>query len=112
MDLRLHRAGLLAWLLLLAQTAYCQWTHFGLQGKTVTDIAANQTDGSVLAVADAKLYLTTNNGIQWSLLENGIQGLEVLSIAVDLDHTIYAGTSSGLHASTDRGISFQPMNVH
>ena len=63
-----------------------------------------------MAVANAKLYATANNGIDWLLLENGIQGLEVLSMAVDLDNTIYVGTSSGLHASTDRGISFQSLN--
>jgi len=106
----LNRAGLLASLILCAQIVYGQWTHFGLQGKTVTDMAANQTDGSVVAVADAKLYVTTNNGIDWLLLENGIEGLEVLSLAVDLDNTIYVGTSNGLHRSTDRGISFQPLN--
>ena len=106
----LNRAGLFASLILCAQIGYGQWTHFGLQGKTVTDMAANQTDGSVVAIADAKLYVTTNNGIDWSLLENGIEGLEVLSLAVDLDNTIYVGTSNGLHASTDRGISFQPLN--
>ena len=110
MNRRLNRAGLLASLILCVQIAHGQWTHFGLQGKTVTDMAANQTDGSVVAVADAKLYVTTNNGIDWLLLENGIEGLEVLSLAVDLDNTIYVGTSNGVHRSTDRGISFQPLN--
>jgi len=76
----------------------------------VTDMAANRTDGSVVAVANAKFYVTTNNGIDWLLLENGIEGLEVLSLAVDLDNTIYVGTSNGLHTSADRGISFQPLN--
>ena len=50
----LNRAALLASLVLFVQITYAQWTHFGLQGKTVTDMAANQTDGSVVAVADAK----------------------------------------------------------
>jgi len=83
---------------------------FRLAGQNYWRYGVNQTDGSVVAVANAKLYATANNGIDWLLLENGIQGLEVLSMAVDLDNTIYVGTSSGLHASTDRGISFQSLN--
>ncbi len=73
-------------------------------------MAANQTDGSVLAIADDKLYITSNNGIDWLPLENGIHGLRVLSLAVDIDNTIYVGTSNGLYTSTDTGTSFQSAN--
>lgn len=106
----LNYAGFLATLIFSAQMAYGQWTHFGLQGKTVTDMSANQVNGSVLAIADSKLHITTNNGVEWSLLENGINGLDVLSIGVDLDNTIYVGTSNGIHSSTDNGLSFQAVN--
>ena len=55
--------------------------------------------------------MTSNNGVDWLLLENGLEGLDVLSLAVDLDNPILSvGTSNGLHASTDRGISFHPLN--
>lgn len=111
MPCTLLRNGLLALGLLISSAAQSQWTSFGLQGKTVADIAANQNDGSVLAVAGDKLYHTNNNGLDWNLLERGIEGLSVLSVALDLDETIYIGTSSGVFSASNPDDEFESLNT-
>ncbi|SHG43735.1 Por secretion system C-terminal sorting domain-containing protein [Chryseolinea serpens] len=103
---------LAAILFLMSRPGYCQWTPIGLQGKTVVALGANQTDGSIFAVADHALYKTSNNGTDWNVLQNGVDGLSILSMTIDIDNAIYLGTSSGVYVSNDGGQSFQSLNAN
>jgi hypothetical protein len=73
-----------------------------------TNIFAGTYDGGV--------YLTTNQGINWTQVNNGLSNTRVYSLAVNGNY-IFAGTNSGLFRSTNNGTDWtevynDPVNTH
>ncbi len=52
---------------------------------------------------------TTDHGMNWRMINDGLANCGVYSLAVDRSHpdTVYAGTEGGLHKSTDAGEHWQ-----
>jgi len=65
---------------------------------------------------DGGIYLTTNQGINWTQVNNGLSNTRVYSLAVNGNY-IFAGTNSGLFRSTNNGTDWtevynDPVNTH
>ena len=63
-------------------------------------------DGGIYIGQDTGgLSKTTDHGLTWRMINDGLANCAVYSLAVDRSHpdTVYAGTEGGLHKSTDAG---------
>ncbi len=52
-------------------------------------------DSVLLAIADGKIFMVSNNGKKWTTIDEGMKNVSVYSISVN-SNFIYAGTSSGI----------------
>ena len=55
------------------------------------------------------VFLSTNNGISWTAVNNGLQDLYVDALAV-IGSNLFMGCQSGVFRSTDSGTSWKPVN--
>ena len=100
----------IAMLFLVNLSIHSQWSKIGFDGKTVSCVSSNQTTGNIYAVVETRLFKTADNGLNWVSLNNGLSGLSILKVEVDIDGKIYVGTNSGIYTSWDNGTSFQSLN--
>ena len=91
---------------------HSQWSKIGFDGKTVNSVSSNQINGTIYAVADKKLFKTSNNGLNWDSLHNGLNLLDIYKVQVDIDGKVYVGSNSGIYSSVDEGNSFQSLNAN
>jgi photosystem II stability/assembly factor-like uncharacterized protein len=70
------------------------------QVHDVNDFATSGT--SFFAASSGGVLLSTNNGVDWIAVNNGLTDTTVMSLTVS-GSNIFAGTSSGIFKSTDEG---------
>ncbi len=77
------------------------WNQIGLQNKDVTSLAFKN---SYLFVGeyDEGVFRTSNDGATWSQVNTGLQNMYIHSLTV-IDSIVYAGTESGVYASSNNG---------
>ncbi len=92
------------------------WTRLGLEGIIIYSVVVN-SDGHIYAASVEagvkKIYRSTNNGVNWNLMNSGsINGL-IVSLAASSSGQLYAGTvfdNVGIYTSTDGGITWIELN--
>lgn len=68
-------------------------------------------NATLYTATPAGLYKSTNDGVQWTAINNGINANEITSMLA-VPHAIYVGTaSSGAFKSTDSGITWRHLNT-
>ncbi len=97
----------------IKQDAYCQWEKCS---EELPDTQPNywwiNTNNSNLIAWNwsDKVYISNNNGNNWNLINNGLEGCEVTTIESKKD-IIYAGTTNlGIYVSTDKGENWVQRN--
>lgn len=89
------------------------WIKIGLEDKTVSSVACNSQNGNIYAVADNLLYLSENDGLDWTLLNLDVNQpwVHVYRVLVDAKGRIYAGTNNGIYCSDNADHSFRAINT-
>jgi photosystem II stability/assembly factor-like uncharacterized protein len=81
------------------------WTRLPLvvQGRTPSVTAMLQNPAGVLfAVTNAGMFVSADDGATWVTANEGLGGAEVLSLAVDGNGTVVAGTTAGVFTTALR----------
>ena len=91
--------------------AQAQWVSLGPKGGDVGALAVDPATPSTLyaGMAGGGVYKSTNNGVTWTLGNNGLTNRNVTALAIDpiTPTTLYAGTGgSGVFKSTNGGTSW------
>ena len=95
------------------------WTTTALRDVAINDVAISPTNANVVfagGLLDTRvggLFRTTNGGVSWDTLRNGIGTAVVRSIAFDVlvPTTVYAGTMDrGVFKTTDGGQTWNAIN--
>jgi photosystem II stability/assembly factor-like uncharacterized protein len=74
-----------------------------LTGKTVFALARDNKDTLFAGTLDFGVFRSATHGDTWSAVSSGLADLGVYSLALDSTGRIYAGTGTGLYASTNNG---------
>ena len=97
----------------LTQGALAQisWTTIGPGGGGwLTTIEISPHDPGVVYVGCdvGGIYKSTNSGVSWQIINNGLTNYYILDIAIDpqTSATLYAATQGGVFKSTDSGDSW------
>jgi Calx-beta domain-containing protein/beta-propeller repeat-containing protein/carboxypeptidase family protein len=95
--------------------------HFTLQGNLILSfidaIAVDPTTPSTIYAAgnssNGGVFKSTDSGITWQAVNNGLTTKFILSLAIDplTPSTIYAGANGGLFKSVNGGNSWIPINT-
>ncbi len=97
------------------------WTSLGLEGKEITDFVIFTTDTILVSTntysmgGEVSLFITYNNGINWSNYQNGFGGNSGYSLCSSLElnpsasDTIIARAGACVAKSTDKGITWQEV---
>ena len=98
-------------LILLSQSLNAQWTQINGRpgGKTYnTNVLA--AGDNLFVGTHGGVFLSTNNGISWSAVSNGLTDSSIQCLAVN-GGNIFAGTNSkGVFLSTNNGISWSAVS--
>ncbi len=78
------------------------WTKVNLPNQSYYCFAANRSGHIFTGTANA-VYRSTNGGVSWQLLSNGLQNSTVTSLAINPHDTLFAGSGGGVWRSTDNG---------
>ena len=88
------------------------WTRLNLQlpifrsVSCFANIGSNLFAGTTMAFGSGPgVFLSTDNGTTWSLVNNGLADIDILDLAVS-GTNIFAGTESGVFLSTNNGESW------
>lgn len=93
------------------------WESTALTSQTVYALAIAAQNPAILYAgvdgAQGSLWKSSNYGASWSRLDNGIAGLTVYGLWVDVDdpQRVVAGTNAGVYASGDGGGSWQIVGL-
>jgi hypothetical protein len=69
------------------------------------------TDGSfTYSLTDPNIYLSINNGANWTAINSGLPNTPVMSLLTN-GNNLFAGTTVGVFISTDNGTSWTPANT-
>lgn len=84
------------------------------EAPTIHSIAVHPNRPDILYLStDKGLYKTTDGGVKWNLLREGLGTFQILSLAINpaIPSTLYAGTfSDGVYRSTDGGRNWMLIN--
>ncbi|MGD0337799.1 MAG: T9SS type A sorting domain-containing protein [Bacteroidota bacterium] len=72
-------------------------------------------DSNLYAGTNIGVFLSTNNGTSWSVINSGLENTSVRALAIiptgdGSDMNLFAGTSGGVFLSTNDGTSWTPVN--
>jgi len=86
-----------------------QWVQTGLEGKGIYSLAVSGSN--IFAGSDSGIvYLSTNNGTNWTSVNNGLPNSAIYSLLTN-GNNIFAGTkSSGGYLSTNNGSNWTDLN--
>ena len=96
-------------LFLFAQALNAQWVQTGLTGKTVSSFAVS--NNNFFARTDSSVYLSTNNGTSWVVVNAGLPQSNKINALVVSNTNLFAGTDSGIFLSTNNGTSWSQTNT-
>jgi photosystem II stability/assembly factor-like uncharacterized protein len=100
-------------LTLTTKNLFAQWvlSSSGITGGvSISSLAASGTNIYAGTLGEG-IYLSTNNGLNWTSVNNGLTGLSVYSLAVS-GSNIFAGTNnSGVFRSTNNGLNWTSANT-
>ena len=88
-----------------------RWTKVDLPNQYYGSFTANKS-GHVFTGAPAAVYRSTNGGVSWQLLSNGLDNTNISALAVNANDTLFAGSSggkSGIFRSIDNGNSWSQV---
>ena len=89
-------------------SANAQWQQTSLSGINVNSLIA--IGNNIFTGSDSgKLYLTNNNGSNWSLLNSNLPKSNIYSLDVK-GNNLYVGIDSGVYLSTNNGLSWIAIN--
>jgi Zn-dependent metalloprotease/photosystem II stability/assembly factor-like uncharacterized protein len=74
------------------------WTRLGPEGGIVYSIAASRSNPEIVYAGTSQgIYKSSNRGVRWERMNNGLSVLDVRALAVDPadPETVYAGTHGG-----------------
>jgi hypothetical protein len=87
-------------LILLVHAASAHWVQTSLTNRDVVCLAVS--DNSVFAGTTGGVYLSPNNGANWTAINSGLTDTFVEALAAG-GGTIFAGTNNGVFRSTNNG---------
>lgn len=68
-----------------------------------------QYNGEIFAGTDEGVYVSTNNGIYWNAIDNGLPSdIQVYSLLIN-DGELFAGTNEGIYESVQNGLIWIPL---
>lgn len=87
------------------------WEQVLAPSSSVAWFALNSSDHIWGGTTGSGIYVSSDNGGNWSLRNNGLRGYSIRTIAFDASDHIFAGAHcSGIFHSTDDGTSWEAMN--
>ncbi|TAL68541.1 MAG: T9SS type A sorting domain-containing protein [Bacteroidetes bacterium] len=91
---------------------YAQWNQCnGPYGGNVRTLAINGSNIYAGIYDGGGIFLSTNNGANWTAVNSGLTNLEVRCLAID-NNNIFAGSSGGgIFLSTNNGTSWASVNI-
>ena len=96
-------------LFLLPISSEAQWQRIGgPNGGIVTSIGVSSAN-IFTNLYPGQTFLSTNNGINWTSINNGIEGYNIHAWAFSGDN-VFAGASGGIFLSTNNGTSWNSVN--
>jgi hypothetical protein len=83
------------------------WTQTGMQNGYILALASSYTQGNVNIYAGTSVgvYLSSDNGTDWLLENNGLTVTFISTLAV-IDSLIFAGAGNNIYLSTNNGTSW------
>ena len=86
-----------------------QWAqmHGPIGGSSVNMVTTN--GNNIFACMSSDLYYTTNEGLNWNLINQGLYCMNIYSLAFR-GNNIFAGTDFGIYLSTNYGSNWNPIN--
>ena len=86
-------------------------SHEGIPVLSARNIVANNAS-EIFLNANGSIYYSSNSGESWEIRDNGLIETNVISMEIDSDGNLYAGTiDSGLFRSSDKGISWSNIII-
>ena len=101
--------------ILLSSSAYSQdfWIKVGELTGSVREFAFNSSSHIYAGTLAGGVYRSTNDGVNWVQVNNGLTDPSVYSVAVNSSGHVFAGTSSsGIFRSTNNGQSWVQLNLN
>ncbi len=97
----MKRLPIILWILLIASSAFPQWTcNNGPEGVSIGSLAA--IDGTIYAGTGVEgLYASTDDGLNWTPLNTGIENQDVTAVARDQGWLRLAEAATGYCGHTD-----------
>src|ERR1035437_10261679 len=102
-------------LICLGSFADAQWQQTSLNTGYISCLAVSGKNIFAGSSAGVGIYLTTNNGMNWSQMNNGIlynpmysQYDNIFTFTIS-DSSIFAGTSNSVYLSTNNGASWKHL---
>ena len=79
--------------------------------KTIYDCnSLYVSDANIFVGTTSGLYLSTDKGINWTLLDNGLPGYAIIRSIAIRDTNIFVGTENGIYLSNNIGASWTRIN--
>lgn len=90
---------------LFTSNGYGQWVSVQNSTKYVSSFSENGA-GRLYVTSNDGVYCSTNNGLNWSLLNSGIPLTSVKYSVSSKDSIVYLGTDAGVFRSTNNGLNW------
>jgi photosystem II stability/assembly factor-like uncharacterized protein len=101
----------LCFLILSTGISQAQWTstNFFPNSKNVYNFAFS--GDNFFAGTDSGVFLSTNNGMDWSLVNNGLPAQPCVYALASIGDNIYSGTKAGVFLSTNNGTNWTNIGL-
>lgn len=90
------------------------WSYVSLnsiEDNKITDITRSSTSVMYISANNEGVYRSTDQGQNWNLNADQLDGLEINSVAAVTNSTAFLGTEDGLFKTTDRGGSWNKIDM-
>jgi hypothetical protein len=81
-----------------------------ISGKGVICFLVNNPTTYFAGTSDSGVFASTDHGLSWHSVNNGLTESSIMSLNVDQQGHLYAGTSKGLYRTTDIGTRVDEKN--
>src|SRR5256714_1239072 len=88
------------------------WTSSGPEGALIPNIVVVSDPSEIyVATYGGGVFKSTDDGMTWKAINNGLSGRSISGIAVEVTNTavLYAAAESGLYKTSDRGRSWKAL---